>query len=208
VKDLRSPELILVVLGLLAVQRLWELKLSRENLRAIGGRRPVADPTSNWVLMVAVHTLLIVGTALEVMRNGDVPSAPLFWGGLALFGLGQALRQWCIRSLGPAWNARGVVFPETPIVARGPYRWLRHPNYLAVIVEVAALPLAAGAFGTLIGVNLLNAVALRNRIRGENAHLRQLPGYVEAMGDKGGVFPRLHRKRQSRTRAGGYAERS
>ena len=115
-------------LGLLAVQRLWELKLSRANLRAIGERGPVADSTSNWTLMVAVHTLLIVGTALEVVRNGAVPSAPIFWGGLTLFGLGQALRLWCLHSLGPVWNARGVVFPETPIVTRGPYRWLRHPN--------------------------------------------------------------------------------
>jgi len=198
---LRSPQLILVVLGLLAVQRLWELKISRANLRAIGGPGSVADTRPNWILMVSVHTLLIVGTAIEVVHNGDVPSAPIFWGGLALFGLGQALRQWCLHSLGPVWNARGVVFPETPIVTRGPYRWLRHPNYLAVIVEVAALPLAAGAFGTLIAVNLMNTIALSNRIRGENVLLRQLPGYVEAMGDKGGVFPRLRRKRRPEARS-------
>jgi len=204
---LHSPTTLFVVLALLSVQRLLELRRSRANLRAIHGQGRRADTRPNWVLMVTVHTLLIAGTALEVGLTGEVAPAPLFWCALVAFACAQALRLWCIRSLGPLWNARGVVFPESPVVTSGPYRWIRHPNYLAVIVELVTLPLAAGAWVTLLVVNALNAFVLRNRIRGEDALLDALPGYREAMGHKGGLRPR-RRKPVPASRSGECLDRS
>lgn len=196
---LRSPAFVYALLGVLALQRLYELRLSRNNLRSLEGERLAADSGSNWVLMVSVHALWILGTAAEVAWRGAVAPAPVFWGALALLVPAQAFRIWCIRSLGPLWNARGVVLRGAAVVEHGPYRWMRHPNYLAVVLELVLLPAAAGAWITLIVVNALNAVALSRRIRGENALLRGLSGYEERMGKKGGILPRLRAPREARS---------
>jgi methyltransferase len=83
----------------------------------------------------------------------------------------QALRWWCVRSLGPQWNTRIVVVPGLPLVSRGPYRWLRHPNYVAVVLEVAALPLVHTAWVTAVVFSLLDVVVLSIRIPAEQRAL-------------------------------------
>jgi methyltransferase len=87
--------------------------------------------------------------------------------------LAQALRWWCITVLGPRWNTRVIVVPGLPLVERGPYRWLRHPNYVAVVLEGVALPLVHSAWITAVAFTVVNAGLLRVRISSENAALAQ-----------------------------------
>ena len=95
---------------------------------------------------------------------------------LAVVLASQGLRWWCITTLGRQWNTRVVVVPGLPLVARGPYRWLRHPNYVAVAAEGAALPLVHTAWVTALAFSLANAAVLWVRIRCENALLAEVAG--------------------------------
>ncbi len=95
---------------------------------------------------------------------------------LALVVLAQGLRWWCITTLGPHWNTRVIVVPGAPLVAAGPYRLLRHPNYVAVVVEGAALPLVHTAWVTAVAFTALNLVLLSVRIRVEEQALGLRPG--------------------------------
>jgi len=97
-------------------------------------------------------------------------------------------------SLGPAWNARAVVDPSQAVVVRGPYRWIRHPNYLAVLLEFTAIPLAFGAPLSWVVLNLLHAPLIVRRIQAEERALHALPGYAAAMETKARFLPRLRRR--------------
>jgi methyltransferase len=119
--------------------------------------------------MVVLHTSLLVGAVVEV-AVADRPFLPwLGWPMLALVVAAQALRWWCIRTLGPRWNTRIVVVPGLPLVRRGPYRLLDHPNYVAVVVEGIALPLVHTAWVTALVFTVLNLPLLRVRVRAEEA---------------------------------------
>jgi methyltransferase len=110
--------------------------------------------------MVALHTGLLVACVVEV-HAADRPFLPwLGWPALVLVLASQGLRWWCIATLGPRWNTRVIVVPGLPLVHRGPYRWLSHPNYVAVVVEGLALPLVHTAWVTALGFTVLNAVLL------------------------------------------------
>ena len=125
--------------------------------------------------MVVLHTGLLVGALVEAwVVRPDVPGA-LAWSMLALVVLSQALRWWCIATLGRRWNTRVIVVPGLAPVRSGPYRWLTHPNYVAVVVEGVALPLVHAAWITAAVFTVANAVLLRVRIRVENAALASLP---------------------------------
>jgi methyltransferase len=95
----------------------------------------------------------------------------LGWPMFAIVLLSQGLRWWCVASLGRRWNTLVIVLPGVPLVTRGPYRWLRHPNYVAVVAEGLALPLVHSAWLTALGFTLANALVLSVRIRVENAAL-------------------------------------
>ena len=122
---------------------------------AAASRRAPAT-TRSWSLL---HTALLVGCVVEVLGGRPAVPAWLGWPMLALVVAAQALRWWCIRTLGPQWNTRVVVVPGLPLVDRGPYRWLRHPNYVAVVVEGVALPLVHTAWITAVVFTVLNARA-------------------------------------------------
>jgi methyltransferase len=104
------------------------------------------------------------------------------------------VRYWAIRTLGASWNARAVVDPARGFVARGPYRFVRHPNYLAMLVECLSIPLVLGAWRSALVLNLLHAWVLARRIRAEERLLFALPGYAETMGTKGRLLPRWKRR--------------
>jgi methyltransferase len=123
--------------------------------------------------MVALHTALLAGCLAEVWLL-DRPFLPaLGWTMLALVLASQALRWWCVATLGRRWNTLVIVVPGMPLVDRGPYRWLRHPNYLAVVVEGFALPLVHTAWVTALAFTLLNFAVLAVRIRVEDAALAE-----------------------------------
>ena len=158
--------------ALTGVERLAELVVSARNARWSFARGGVETGRGHFPAMVALHTALLVACVVEVVV-ADRPFLPwLGWPALVLVVASQALRWWCIGTLGPRWNTRVIVVPDLPLVARGPYRWLRHPNYVAVVVEGIALPLVHTAWVTALVFTVLNAVLLlRFRIPAEERAL-------------------------------------
>lgn len=165
-----------IIVALVALERLAELIVSQRNAAwsmRQGGRE---TGQGHYRFMVILHSGLLVAMLLEafVLRRSDVP-AVLAWSMLTLVIAAQILRWWCITALGRRWNTRVIVVPGLAPVTRGPYRLLSHPNYVAVVVEGAALPLIHGAWITALTFTLLNAGLLTVRIRVENDALAQLP---------------------------------
>jgi methyltransferase len=154
-----------------AAERLVELLVSKRNLawaRTHGGRE---YGFGHYPFMVFLHTGLLVACLFEAAHRTFIPA--LGWPMLAMVVLAQALRWWCITVLGPRWNTRIVVVPGLPLVDRGPYRWVRHPNYVAVVLEGIALPLVHTAWITAAVFTMVNAGLLRVRISVENAAMAQ-----------------------------------
>jgi len=156
------------------VERLVELAVARRNLRWAKDRGGVEYGAEHFPWMVVLHVGLLVGCLLEVWLMNPPWLPWLGWPMLALVVASQALRWWCIRTLGPRWNTRVVVVPGLRLVTEGPYRYLRHPNYVAVVVEGAALPLVHTAWITAVVFTALNALLLRQRIGVEDAALAEL----------------------------------
>lgn len=142
------------------LERLAELVVATRHTRWAFARGGVESGARHYPPMVALHTGLLVACVVEV-HVADRPFLPaLGWAALVAVLAAQALRWWCIAVLGPQWNTRVIVVPGAPLVHRGPYRWLRHPNYVAVVVEGAALPLVHSAWVTAAAFTVLNAVLL------------------------------------------------
>jgi methyltransferase len=160
-----------LLVAAVAVERLVELVVSARHLAWARARGGVESGAGHYPFMAAVHSLLLVSCVVEV-DAADRPFVPwLGWPMLAVVVGTQALRWWCVRTLGPQWNTRIVVIPDLPLIRRGPYRWLRHPNYVAVVVEVAALPLVHTAWLTAVAFSLLNVAVLSLRIPAEQRAL-------------------------------------
>jgi len=189
--SLRSLGVFEALVALTVLQRLLELLHSRANMHKQSSASRAADSAGNWAALVLLQGAWLAGTSLEPALRGSVAPAPLYWSGLTLFLAGELLRTWCIRSLGAAWNARARVDPDLSVVSSGPYRWIRHPNYLGVLLELVGLPLAGAAWVTLALLAPLHGLVLARRIRGEDALLMALPGYARAMSGKGTLLPRL-----------------
>lgn len=158
-----------------SIQRLLELFYSLRNGRRLRARGAVERGAWHYPLMVALHTLWLASTLVEGLQRG--PEIPAWWPlPLAAFVLVQPLRYWAILSLGENWNTRILVVPGVELVETGPYRYVPHPNYIVVAVEILTFPLIFGAWITAIVFSLLNAALLFVRIRTENRALRELAG--------------------------------
>ena len=163
--------LLVAVVGL---ERIAELVVSKRNLAWSRARGGVEFGSGHYPAMVILHTGLLLGCLAEVFLL-DRPFLPMLgWPMLAVVIAAQALRWWCIATLGQQWNTRVVVVPGAPRVTGGPYRLMSHPNYIAVIVEGIALPLVHSAWITACVFTVLNAVLLTTRINTENAALARL----------------------------------
>lgn len=161
--------LYVVLIVAVGLERLTELVVSKRNLAwamARGGRE---FGFGHYPFMVVLHTGLLLACLVEATHRPFIPS--LGWSMLAVVVLAQALRWWCIAVLGPRWNTRIIVVSGLPLVTRGPYLWLRHPNYVAVVIEGMALPLVHTAWITALAFTVINAGLLTVRIRTENAAL-------------------------------------
>jgi methyltransferase len=158
---------------LVAVQRLFELVLARRNERRARAHGAVERGRGHYPFIVALHILWLISTLVEgLLREQDLPA---YWPvPLAMFLLVQPLRYWAIFSLGKSWNTRILVVPGAKAVGRGPYRYLKHPNYVVVVVEILAFPLIFGAWITALVFTVLNAAVLSVRIREENRALAEL----------------------------------
>ncbi len=162
-----------LAVALVALQRLLELLLSRRNEHLLRARGAVERGQKHYSLIVALHSLWLLSTLAEGILRG--PDFPFWWPvPLALFLLVQPLRYWAIFSLGEYWNTRILVVPGAELVRHGPYRYLRHPNYVVVAVEILTFPLIFGAWITALVFSLLNALLLSVRIKEENRALAEL----------------------------------
>lgn len=163
VSDLFGPPQLVALL--VAAQRLLELGLARRHDVRLLARGGVEHGRPNHLAIVALHAAWLVTVALLP------PHGPFHPWLLVLYALLQPLRYWCILSLGERWTTRVIVLPQVPLVQRGPYRWLRHPNYLVVALEFPLLPLVFGAFRLALLFGALNLVLLAWRIRIEEGAL-------------------------------------
>ena len=155
----------IVILGLVTLQRVGELLLSNRNTRRLLAMGAREHSPGHYPLIVAVHALWLVALWwLAPHRRIDG-----FW--LVMFVALELARIWVLASLGRRWTTRIITVPDEPLVRRGPYRFVNHPNYAVVIGEIAVLPLVFGLWRVALIFTLLNAVVLAIRIRAENAAL-------------------------------------
>lgn len=174
-----SRQLYLLLVLAVALERLVELVLARRNaarLRARGGHEA---GVGHYPVMVALHTGFLVACAVEVTLAERPFHAAVGVPMLVLVVAAMALRYWVVATLGDRWTTRVIVVPGEPVVVGGPYRWLRHPNYLAVVVEIVALPLVHGAWLTALVFSAANALLLTVRIRVEEQALGESSDYRE-----------------------------
>jgi methyltransferase len=167
-----------VLVALVALERLAELVVSKRNAAWSFERGGTESGRGHYPVMVVLHTGFLAAMLVEAwVRRPDVP-ASLAWSMLVVVLASQGLRWWCIATLGHRWNTRVIVVPGLAPVTGGPYRLLRHPNYVAVVAEGIALPLVHAAWITALVFTVANAALLTVRIRVEDAALATLPGQL------------------------------
>ena len=185
---------VYLYLGLLlavAALRLFELRISKRHQRqmAARGAARVKDPHFRW--MAVFHTAVLAGAAAEVVFLGRKFLPALALPMLALFLAANVVRFWVIRTLGEHWNVQVVDSTRLGFVSSGPFRYVRHPNYAAVFVEMAALPLVHTAWITALAGGLAHAVVLGLRLSVEDPVLLANPEYRAVMGSKPRFLPGL-----------------
>lgn len=166
-----EPVLGYAVLAALALHRLLELPFARANARRLEAAGAVAVPRDGLLALVAVHVAVVAGATLERLAGARMPGVA---GAVALAALVpvEALRVATLATLGRRWTVRVVVVPGEAPVRRGPYRFLRHPNYVVVLLELLLVPFAVGAWRTAAAALLPTLAALRHRVRREEAAWR------------------------------------
>jgi methyltransferase len=157
----------LALLILVTLQRIGELAWSRRNTRRLKVRGAIEVGASHYGLIVFVHAAWLLGLWVLAWDR------PLMLGWAGIYITLQAARIWVLASLGDRWTTRIVILPKAPLVRAGPYRFMKHPNYLVVVAEIAILPLAYGLPGYAVLFSLANAAVLRIRIRAETLALEQ-----------------------------------
>jgi len=163
-----------VLIVIIAIQRVWELNVSNRHLRALKTRGAIEVGAGHYPWMVALHTAFLISCVAEVWLIGR-SWRPLVAGfAVMILGAALALRWWTLATLGERWTTRVLVVPGEKLVSSGPYRWLRHPNYLVVVMEILAIPMIHYAWLTAVVFTIANLVLLRERIRVEEGALDRL----------------------------------
>lgn len=169
------------ILLILIIESLAEVMISRRNSLNLIQRGAMEIAPVILPLMTAIYLLKYTGSFAEYVLRA--PAIPLWWfilfGGLVL--AAKFLKFWAISALGPLWTMRVLIVPGTTVVKTGPYRWVRHPNYVAVMTEVIAIPLLGKAYLTAITVTTLFSIVLYFRIRAEENALLVHTDYAESM---------------------------
>jgi methyltransferase len=195
------PAYILLLTGV-ALARLVEIQISRRNQRLLAAKGIAKVPEPHFRWMVLFHIGILVSAALEVVlfHRPLIPVLALVMG--LLFVLSNGLRWWVIRVMSEHWNIRVMASTQLGVVVDGPFRWIRHPNYFAVFVELIALPLIHTAwFTALLGAGT-HCWILSGRLRLEESTLLADPNYLAAMGSKPRFLPRLFRTTTKSPRGG------
>ncbi len=186
-----SPSVVayLLLLAAVGVGRLLEMRMSRRHQRALAASGFVREREPAFPLMVALHTGVLVGAAVEVLAAPRPVAAALAVPAAIAFALANALRWWVMRAMAVHWNVQVVNALPLGVVTTGPFRWIRHPNYVAVFVELLALPLIHAAYVTAAVGAAAHAVILARRIAFEERFLLSDATYRATMGQKPRFIP-------------------
>ena len=181
----------LALLAAVGAGRLVEMRISSRHQRRLAAQGVTKVPEKHFRWMVLLHIGILVSAGLEVvlLRRPLIPAFALTMG--ALFVLSNVLRWWVIATLAEHWNIQVMASTRLGVVTTGPYRWVRHPNYVAVFVELLALPLIHTAWLTALWGSAAHLGVLRRRLEVEEAVLLADPAYRAAMGAKPRFLPRL-----------------
>jgi methyltransferase len=163
-----------VLVAAIAIQRLWELRVSRRHVRALRARGAIEVGGGHYPWMVLLHIGFLLSCLAEVWLLERPWRPALAVVAVSILAAALALRWWTQGTLGERWTTRVLVVPGEELVSDGPYRWLRHPNYLVVALEILSIPLVHGAWLTAIIFSAANGVLLRERLRVENGALEEL----------------------------------
>jgi len=163
-----------LLIAIVAIERLWELGVSSRHLRALTARGAIEVGAGHYPWMVILHAAFLVSCLAEVwvLNRPWLPSVAVL--AVVILGVVLALRWWTLATLGERWTTRVLVVPGEELVSTGPYRWLRHPNYLVVVMEIAAIPMIHGAWLTASVFSIANLFLLRERIRVEEGALSRI----------------------------------
>lgn len=177
-----------ILFAFVVVQRLTELVIARRNERWMKARGGIEMGHAHYKWMVCVHVLFLISLLVEVQVFG-ARSAAWWWAPLAVFVAAQVMRFWALFSLGPYWNTKIIVVAGADVIAKGPYRFLRHPNYVIVAAEILTLPLIFQAYVTAVVFTFLNIVVMRIRIPVEEKALSETTDYRSSTGKRPRFFP-------------------
>ncbi|WP_432364074.1 isoprenylcysteine carboxyl methyltransferase family protein [Sporosarcina sp. UB5] len=168
-----------IVLTIIILQRIVELIIAKRNEKWMKSEGAFEAGASHYPYMVAMHVCFFIALITEVLFfNRQLSAVWTIW--LAIFLAAQIMRIWCLTSLGKYWNTKIIVLPNAKVVRKGPYKWLRHPNYMIVATELLVLPLLFNAFITAVVFSLLNVWMMSVRIPAEEEALREATNYNEA----------------------------
>lgn len=183
----------LIFIGFIIIQRLMELAVARRNEKWMKAKGAMEFGSGHYPFIVLIHAGFIVSTIVEVLYfdRGLSRYWPLLF---TVFLLTQGVRVWAIASLGPYWNTKIIVLPDAQIVRRGPYRFIKHPNYLVVALEILTIPLLFNAFFTAVIFTLFNLLILCIRISAEEKALKELTYYESEFKDNSRFIPNLLKK--------------
>jgi methyltransferase len=183
------------LLVLVAIGRLAELRISRRNQRRLEKRgvRKIPEPHFRWMVLLHGGVIVCAGVEVLLLHRSLIPALAISMA--VLFVLANLLRWWVIRTLAGHWNVEVMESSRVGVVSSGPYRWVRHPNYVAVMVEIFSLPMIHTAWITAVVGTLGDLEILRRRIKVEDGFLMSNPAYRLAMGGKPRFFPRVFKRR-------------
>ena len=165
-----------IIIILVIAQRLAEVFIAKRNEKSMLSKGAYEVGNSHYPYMIALHVSFFLFLIIEVIAN-QISLSPLFPMLFLLFLAVQALRIWCLRSLGPFWNTKIIILPDANVVKKGPYIYFRHPNYAVVCLEIVLLPLMFQAYFTAFCFTLLNITMLSVRIPLEEKALREMTNY-------------------------------
>jgi len=184
----------LALLVAVGIERIAELAISRRNQKGLAaqGAQAIPEPHFRWIVFLHVGVLIGAGAEVLFLHRPLIPALAIPM--LILFVLSNVLRWWVIRALAGLWVVNIMDSTNVRVVSNGPFRWIRHPNYVGVILEVFSLPMIHTAWITAIAGVVGYILPLRRRLKLEDAYLMANPAYREAMGSKPRFLPRLFRR--------------
>jgi methyltransferase len=180
----------LALFSLIILQRLMELRIAKRNETWMKAQGAIEFGSRHYRYLVLMHLCFFISLLTEkiALNKGMSPLWPVIFG---IFLLAQTVRVWALLSLGRFWNTKIIVLPNAEVVLNGPYRYIKHPNYLVVAVELAVIPLLFGAYLTAIIFSIVNAIMMFIRIPEEEYALQNLTEYSYCFQGRNRFLPKL-----------------